>query len=168
MDVREVLVSVPLFANALDQSGIDQLVEVARVVEFDKGATIIREHEPGTSMYIIRRGSVSVTTTDGTGKSKVANLSQGQIFGEMSLFTGLPRLATVVADDHAELVEITKSMMRDLLASSPKLVGRFASLLQKRQGDLDQIVTDPEFWQRHGQSGENLARIMQRNFDIAD
>ena len=165
MNIDSILEAVPLFGQCMDATERHLLSQSARTIEFAKGEEIIKEGEQGDKLYVIKSGTVSVLTKDRDSETKVAKLRSGQIFGEISLLTGLPRLATVIADDTVELVEITKPMMRDLLRASPKLFDRFASLLQKRQGDLDQVVNDPEYWQRFGHSGENLSSTMRRNFE---
>jgi CRP-like cAMP-binding protein len=165
MNIDTILEAVPLFGQCMDATQRHMLSQNARAVEFAQGEEILKEGEQGDKLYVIKSGTVSVITKDNNSETKVAKLRSGQIFGEISLLTGLPRLATIIADDTVELIEITKPMMRDLLRASPKLYDRFASLLQKRQGDLDQIVSDPGFWQRFGHSGENLSSTMRRNFE---
>ncbi|MCB1486676.1 MAG: cyclic nucleotide-binding domain-containing protein [Bauldia sp.] len=163
MDIRAMLADVPLFGQSLDPAQIDALASRARVVLFETGTRIIQENDSGATMYAIVKGSVSVTVEDTAGKRKVATLGPGQIFGEISLLTGLPRLGTVTANEPVEAVEITRDMLRPILEGAPKLYDRLGHVLQKRQGDLDQIV-DSDFWAQFGRSRENLAKVMRRNF----
>lgn len=163
MDVRDALGAVPLLADTLQPPQIDALAAHARAVRYEAGSEIIREHDPGTAMFIIVGGKVAVTIDDGAGQRSVATLGPGQIFGEISLLTGQPRLGTVTAEDDVEAIEITRAMLQPILTATPSLFERFATLLQKRQGDLDQIV-DPAFWSRFGRSRESLAKTMRRNF----
>ncbi len=163
MDVREILIRTPLFAEALEREQLDALAAEARVVEYEPGSTIIREHESGESMYVVVSGKVMVTIHDGAGDRSVATLTPGTVFGEISVLTGLPRLGTVTAGDRVAAVEITKSMLQPILAAAPRLYDRLAALLQKRQGDLDQIV-DPGFWSKFDRSRDNLSKVMRRHF----
>ena len=166
MDIQKVLQGVPLFSDALTQDQLGDLAARAGTVEFEPGSAIFHEHEPGTTMYVIVDGSVVITIDDGAGKRSVATLTQGSIFGEISWLTGLPRLRTVTADGKVEAIEITKAMLEPILAGAPKLYDRLATLLQKRQSDLDQIV-DPGYWNKVERSRENLSKVMRRHFGEA-
>jgi len=167
MDTREFLGTVPFFAEALEPAQLDALAAGVRTVEFAPGTMVIHEDDPGGSMFVITSGTMAVTMTDAGRERPVAKLTAGQIFGEMSLLTGLPRLGTVTAEDRVEAIEITRQTMQPILAAAPRLYDRFAGLLQKRQGDLDQIL-DPGFWASHGRSRESLAKVMRRHFGEAD
>ena len=167
METREFLGSVPFFADALEPAQLDALAAGARTVEFAPGTRIIHEDDPGGSMFVVTSGTLAVTLVDGSHNAPVAELKTGQIFGEISLLTGLPRLGTVTAEDRVEAIEITRKTIQPILAAAPRLYDRFAGLLQKRQGDLDQIL-DPGFWASHGRSRESLAKVMRRHFGEAD
>jgi CRP-like cAMP-binding protein len=160
MDIRGFLQTIPFFADTLDPSHLDALAAGARVEDYDAGTTIIREQDGGDSMFVIVSGSLSVAIEHGGGKRQVATLNPGQFFGEMSLLTGIPRLATVTANDRVTLVEITKATMKPILAASPALYDRIATVLQARQSELDQIY-DPAFWRRYGGARQNLAAVMR-------
>jgi CRP-like cAMP-binding protein len=164
MGIRSSLGAVPLFSDALDAQQLDALASAARMIAFGAGASIIRENDVGRTMYVIASGTVAVSIDDAAGSRPVATLTSGQIFGEISLLTGLPRLGTVVAVTEVKLIEVTKAMLQPILADAPKLYDRMAALLAKRQGDLDQIV-DPAFWSQFGRSRESLSKVMRRNFE---
>lgn len=166
MDIREFLGTIPFFAEALEPDQLDALAARVRPVTFAPGSVAIHDEDAGGAMFVIVDGTMAVSMADGGHERPVATLSRGQIFGEMALLTGLPRLGTVTAEDKVEAIEITRDTMRPILADAPRLYDRFAALLQKRQGDLDQIL-DPGFWQSHGRSRESLAKVMRRNFGAA-
>ena len=56
---------------------------------YGAGEAIVREGEPGSSMFVIIRGEAAVTLS--ASGQPVARLSEGKFFGEMSLLTGDPR-----------------------------------------------------------------------------
>ena len=166
MDIRQVVGDVPFFAGALDDEHLDALAAGSRLVAFDPGAVVFEEDDNavGTTMYVVVAGAFTVAVHDEGKAQEVATLTKGQIFGEMSLLTGLPRLGTVTAGEGAEAIEIPFVTLKAMLSDSPALFERLAGMLQKRQGDLDQII-DPGFWERHGRSPENLAWVMRRHFE---
>ena len=61
------------------------------------GDVIFRQGDAPGEMYVIREGSASVSRLDGGTETSLATLVKGDFFGEMSLFDGKPRSATVKA-----------------------------------------------------------------------
>lgn len=72
------------------------------------GSHIVIEGEPTRGLYLIFSGSVSVFKNDtSTGAMhRLAHLSEGAVFGEMSLFDNSPRSATVKADSISYIFEL--------------------------------------------------------------
>ncbi len=56
----------------------------------------------------------------------------GGLFGEMSLFTGLPRTATGIVEERAELLEITAADFARLLDRNPGIAETIAGLVSER------------------------------------
>jgi CRP-like cAMP-binding protein len=84
-------------------------------------------------MFLLLRGVVSVVLNRSGGPETVARLREGDCFGEMSLLTGQPRSATVVADEDCEALVIGKAAVGDLLESEPKLAEQLSLLLAERR-----------------------------------
>jgi CRP-like cAMP-binding protein len=58
------------------------------------GDVIVREGDPGTEMFVIRSGEVSIHRQG----REIARRHQGDFFGEMSVLESMPREADVVAE----------------------------------------------------------------------
>src|SRR5258708_4752673 len=71
---------------------------------FGRGEALIREGEEGHTFYVIVSGEVAVAR----GGSEVARLTRGAYLGEMSLLTGEPRSATVVATSDVAVLELDR------------------------------------------------------------
>ena len=101
---------VPIFRGLTKET----LFDVARMtteVTHPAGATVVREGDPGDSLCIIVEGSVEVHK----GGRVVAQMTAGDFFGEISLFDGEPRSATVVAVDDVVLLTLKSSDFEALL-----------------------------------------------------
>jgi small-conductance mechanosensitive channel/CRP-like cAMP-binding protein len=97
------------------------------------GEVIMREGQAGDSLYILCSGSVSVRLgVDGLEK-EVAVLGEGDFFGEMSLMTGEPRRATVVAKSDAECFVIDRALFQQILRNNAKLADEIGKLLSERE-----------------------------------
>lgn len=84
-----------------------------------KGATIIREGDTGDRFYLVRQGRVAVQR--GPESSLVAELSEGDFFGETALLTGQPRNATVVALEETILYALSEPDFKRAMADSASL-----------------------------------------------
>ncbi len=137
MEPRELLGLIAFFSDSLDGGQLDRLAAGAKRRSFAAGEVLMREDEPGASMFILDSGEVSVRVA---GEDEpVATLYVGDIVGEMSLLTGAPRSATVTAVEPVEVVEIDHTALAPVLAGSPALVDRFAEILRDRQKLLEHL-----------------------------
>ena len=73
------------FDAVLDAAAIDALHAASRRVVFRRGAVLMRQGEPGASMFTIVSGKVAVSVHEPGGERKVAELGPDDYVGEMSL-----------------------------------------------------------------------------------
>jgi voltage-gated potassium channel len=112
----DVVVRLPLFRNL----GAPALAEVARLLKVQncsRGAAVVRQGQPGDSMFFIADGEVEVHA----GAERI-RLRSGQFFGEMALISGAPRNATVVAVAPTRLLRLDVVDFRELAARQPELL----------------------------------------------
>jgi small-conductance mechanosensitive channel/CRP-like cAMP-binding protein len=113
-----------------------QLVAASRTLLYEAGQAIVREGDPGGSMFVVRRGEASVTLAQTDGE--LARHREGGFFGEMSLLTGDPRTATVTAVTDCELLEIDADAFRRVVLSDAAVVERVTAAVAQRRAELDQ------------------------------
>ena len=103
-------------------------------IMFKKDDVICRQGEIGSCMYCIRKGSVEVFTHYGTDQArKLAELKEGEFFGEMELIENEPRSATVVAaEDGTLLDEITENTFLDYFEQDSVKVFMILQQLSRR------------------------------------
>jgi CRP-like cAMP-binding protein len=140
METRRAISRAGLFKDVLNLEQIDRLTKLSKPTDIPPGTVLMRQDDATSSMLIILEGAASITVkgTDGVSR-EVAVSATGDVAGEMSLMTGSPRTATVVALTSMRVLEITKEAMEDLLRASPELLGRFSQILAKRQFEIDQL-----------------------------
>jgi small-conductance mechanosensitive channel/CRP-like cAMP-binding protein len=121
--------------------------QIARLAEenvervYAASEPVIRQGDPGTSLFVILSGCVEVKALQaGTLSVRLATLEAGDYFGEMSLMTGAPRSATVTALVETRLLEVGKESFRRILAAQPGLVEQFSAALQLRQSERAQAM----------------------------
>lgn len=90
--------------------------------QFEEGDIIITEGEQGSSLYVVVAGEVKVYTRGQKGDSiYLAKLGAGDFFGEVSVLTGKPRTATIVAAQHTELLRLDKDKLDTIVESYPRI-----------------------------------------------
>lgn len=148
MEPRELLGRIAFFSETLDGGQLDRLAAGAKQRSFAAGEALMREDEPGTSLFVLDSGQVEVRIADEP--DPIAELYAGDIVGEMSLLTGASRSATVTAVEPVEAVEFDHAALAPVLAASPGLVDRFAEMLRQRQKELEHL---------HGDAAWNMLRL---------
>jgi small-conductance mechanosensitive channel/CRP-like cAMP-binding protein len=104
---------------------------------FGHGERVIEQGAPGQTFYVVAAGSVSILTSRGV---EVTRLGRGQYFGEMSLLTGEPRSATVVAAEDSVLFELDRPTFAQLFDEQPALAGLLSEALAHRRGQLRAVA----------------------------
>jgi len=133
-----LLAGVDLFAGLTEE----QRREIAAATidkVFGHGEAIVRQGSPGSSMFVVGRGT-AVVTLEPHGQ-EVATIHAGGYFGEMSLLTGEPRTATVVARGDTHVIEIDAGLFRQLGAAHPHAIEQIAAAAVTRRTELEQIRT---------------------------
>ncbi len=161
--IREMLAPLPLLAP-LDAAQIDQLADGAHLQRFASGEVLMREGDAGSSLYVLFEGEAEVRVRGADGEPVVvASRRSGDIMGEMSLCTGAPRSATVVATTELEAIVVDKTTFGSVLLADPDIAERLSEILADRE--LEQRTRVAEAGARvppePGLRDEILGRIRQ-------
>src|SRR5882724_2680762 len=133
--IVERLGAVDIFAP-LSSEELRQLAKATAGHVFAPGETLIRAGDEGSSMFVVHNGRVAVQVSDPGGPRTVAELTEGNFFGEMALFTGEPRTANVVAIEETEVLEIGHAAMKHIFQTNPSLAESISWTIAERQADL--------------------------------
>ena len=132
-DLLAALRSAPPF-DALALDSAEQVAKATRVERFPAGATILRRGgEPSTGLYLIRSGHAEIREEG----RLVDQPGAGEVFGELSLMSGVPPTATVVAGDDLVCLVIDGEVARQVLVSAGGVAFVQASLRRGVLRSLD-------------------------------
>jgi len=103
-------------------------------VNYRSGRVIVREDENSTELYVLLAGAVQFTVKDPeTGQPRrLRTIHAGEIFGEISCFTGLPRSASAVALEDSQLLRFSRETAVELVKASPEFAIRVIQTLGDR------------------------------------
>jgi CRP-like cAMP-binding protein len=136
--LQEAVAAIPFF-SPLKTDERKKLADEATLHVFNEGEMIIREGDPGRSIYVILDGQVRVFTRDHHGEElELAVLGASQFFGEMSFLTGKPRSGSVTALDTSVIVELSYTSMRRVVKEHPTVKKVLVEYYQQRLGSTEQ------------------------------
>jgi CRP-like cAMP-binding protein len=130
--IVEQLNKVSIFAP-LSEEEIEQLANASTTRTYAPGENIVTLGQQGNSMFVILSGTVKVQVPEKTYQKTINTLKENDFFGEMSLLTGEPRSATVVAFEESEVLRIDKSGLKPIFESNPVLVEAIGELVEERR-----------------------------------
>ena len=119
----------------LSESEVRELAAKSERVRFGAREVLFRQGETGEVCYVVARGrgrGEIVYEEAGRTYTTSFEVGRGGIVGEMSLFTGLARTATVAVDEEAELIEIRAAALASLIARNPSLAEAMAEVISAR------------------------------------
>ncbi|MBI4924347.1 MAG: Crp/Fnr family transcriptional regulator [Bdellovibrio sp.] len=96
------------------------------------GETLFRENDPSRSLFIIKKGTISIRKVKGSAFVEIARACQNEILGELSFFDRLPRSATAVAITNVEAIEITFEALEKIYDTVPDYMKAIIASLSDR------------------------------------
>jgi methyl-accepting chemotaxis protein len=111
---------------------VAQISEIGIMVNKNNGDIIFTEGEPGHEMYVILSGKVEISLQLEGKSIMLAQLEEGNFFGEMSLLEGMPRSGTAKAVANTQLVLLRQESFRQLMMSDSELAWRVMNGLSTR------------------------------------
>jgi uncharacterized membrane protein len=136
----DALRSVPLF-RALDDEAAAELCALLTMREVDAGTSLFHRGEPGDAMYVIETGCVRISVKDTDGHdTTLAEMSDGEFFGEMSLLDGNPRSADATASADSRLAVLPRAEFRSFLRKNPDIALGILTGLTHRLRRTDDLL----------------------------
>jgi hypothetical protein len=128
----QIVVS-PLFRDF----SVDEMVAVIqglKLLSFERGEVILRQGQPGGSLYTLTSGRVRAFRKDPETRKqvKIADLKEGAFFGEISILTGQPRTASIVALNSCELLELDRPTLDRITQTHPHVWDVLREFAEKR------------------------------------
>jgi CRP/FNR family transcriptional regulator, cyclic AMP receptor protein len=158
-EIVEHLERVPLFSG-LGRVDIAPVAEAAVPRRFASGAVVFREGDEGDSCYIVRSGGARAVRQHSDGRSiTLAHFRAGDIFGELAMFEGERRSATVETLEETQVLVILAADMRRLLERHPALAVKMIVALGRRLRHTNERLARQSFQTVPGRVASVLAQL---------
>jgi CRP/FNR family transcriptional regulator, cyclic AMP receptor protein len=137
-----LLERVELFST-LSSEELESVARVAVPRAFAAGQLVFKEGDEGTACYVVRTGRARALRQHADGRSiTLAHFGPGEIFGEMAMFDGERRSATVETVEPTDVIAILSDDMHRLIREHPdiaiKLIAGLGSRLRRTNDRLAQ------------------------------
>ena len=132
MDQAEILSRVALF-SLMKRRDLKRIAKLAKRHSYEKGDLIVREGDRDGRLFVIISGRVSIVKDLGGASEKTLRvLRSDNYFGEMALIDDYMRTASVVADDHTEVLSLDQWNIREEIRKYPAIAVELLQTLGRR------------------------------------
>ncbi len=136
----EALRSVPLFAS-LDDDAARELRSLLSDKRVPQNTRLFRQGDKGDAMYLIESGRVRISIRDQEDQEVIlAELAQGDFFGEMSIIDGRQRSADAKVVDDAQLAFLSREAFLSFVRSNSDVALEMLSALTDRLRRTDELL----------------------------
>ena len=136
----EALRSVPLFASLDDDAAHDVLNLISDKI-VPRNTRLFRQGDKGDAMYLIESGRVRISIHDDDKQEvTLAELAQGDFFGEMAIIDGRQRSADAHVIEDARLAILSRDAFLSFVRNNPDVALEMLSALTERLRRTDDLL----------------------------
>jgi len=140
--LMQILQKIRVF-DGLEIHEAQTLLSFAQMRQFAKAEVVYNFGDPSDDMLVLIKGRLKVMSQDG---KALVDIPAGASTGEMGLFTGMPRSATIIAAEPAICVMFLRTRLRALMDTEVHLksvvLQNVVDLLAERLADTDRRLEE--------------------------
>ena len=131
-------------APNLPPEKLKPVIEKTEIRRFKKSQVLFSEGDAGDGLYLIQKGSVTVSRNIGSEELVVSYVAAGNYVGEMALIGNAPRNATIRAAVATDTVWLDGAVFRSMLNEDPVLKQQFEERLMSRLVENEEMAAQPD------------------------
>lgn len=140
----ELITTFPLF-KGFTANGTKRLLDAGEVKAHASGALLLKEGDTSDFVLLVLSGKLEVFVERAGRHLVLTEASPGTILGELAMLCGIPRAASVRAQEDSAVLEWPDEAFRTLLLRDPSLSQRIfgralRTLVEKEQSLIDSLV----------------------------
>ncbi len=141
MDKEQALAKVSLFSK-LDAKVLRGIAAIASERKFKAGEYLMKQGESGIGLFMILEGKVRIEKSDAGGNNvELAENGPGDILGEMTVFDGAPRSASVVATEETACLVLASWEFNAFLKTHPDVALALLPIVVQRFRETNEALT---------------------------
>lgn len=121
------------FFGHFSQEDVAALRALAITDQVPRGQEVFHRGDEAARLYWVEQGQVRVVVTSPAGRDLVIRqFGSGEVFGEIALFAGTPRTATIVATTDTTIASVDARDLRSLLEERPRMALKLLAVFADR------------------------------------
>ena len=121
------------FFGHFSQEEVAALRALAITDQVPRGQEVFHRGDEAARLYWVEQGQVRVVVTSPAGRDLVIRqFGSGEVFGEIALFAGTPRTATIVATTDTTIASVDARDLRSLLEERPRMALKLLAVFADR------------------------------------
>ncbi len=131
---RDQLVTMlPELCGPIDMDMLEKIEAETEWIWLPQGQALFHEDDPGDSFFLLISGRLYATVRRrNQGEEVVGEIRRGEILGEMSMFTGDARSASIYAARNSEVVKFSKVAFERITSKFPTIMMRIVQIVVRR------------------------------------
>lgn len=143
MSAAQLVAGCPLFHEIYDDE-VEEIIADCMVASYSPGDYIIRQGDTNTDICVLLQGRAKVTVDKDGSEHYIAELSKGDLFGELVLINETERTANIIAEDQCDVLIMTYENFFSYFNKKPKvfalMVLNVTRLITKRLKGSNQAI----------------------------
>lgn len=119
--VEKAVTSHKLFGDLLMTVEKEYLLDRGIVRSVPPGTRLCRQNQRDDRVYILVVGEVEASAGEDTAKTHIANIKQGELFGEIAALFGMPRICDITVTRPSVVLDIPSSVLRSIIEARSEL-----------------------------------------------
>lgn len=148
--------------SALSPEDLEHVAQVVVPRSFGAGEVVFKEGDEGSTCYVVRSGRMRAVRAHPGGRSiTLAHFGPGDIFGEMAMFDGERRSATVESVEDSDAIAILSADMHRLVRQYPDISVKLIVALGRRLRETNERLARQSFQTVQSRVAAVLAELVQ-------
>lgn len=150
--------------RSLSRQELSDFISFAVVKRLTRNETLIKAGDPGNSMMIVLSGTLKICISSSSGREVVLDyLGPGGIIGEIAVFDGKPRTASVIAIEDAELIVLQRRFVLPFLEKNPMAALRIIEMLCDKIRRTNALVQDGTSVPKAPKLARGILRLLEEH-----
>lgn len=160
MAVDRAFLDQSVSLGGLPDALADEIVKIARVVPLTSGKVLFQAGDPGNGFYSVLDGSLKVSLISAEGLEQLLDvLGPGSVVGELAIFDGRPRSATVTALKESKLAFIDRHSLERVAEEQPAIYRHMLKIVGGRLRHANDVFAARCFLPMNGRIAQTLLQL---------